>query len=73
MMETPIDAEPLESLHMPKVMLYCTKDISLPKEVYVGMFVALGSDQIIEVECDHEGLFTNPEEFTKGLIKCLEI
>ncbi len=73
MMETPIDAEPLESLHMPKVMLYCTKDISLPKEVYVGMFVALGSLQIVEVECDHEGLFTNPKEFTKGLIKCIEL
>ncbi|MDP3387186.1 MAG: alpha/beta hydrolase [Eubacteriales bacterium] len=73
LMETPINAKPLESLNMPKVLLYCTKDISLPKEVYVGMFVALGSDQIVEVECDHEGLFTNPEAFTKGLIKCIEI
>lgn len=72
-METPINARDFEALDIPKVLLYCTQDVSVPPGAFVEMFKALGDYPIVEVECDHEGLFTNPELYTKGLLECIEI
>ncbi|SCZ05988.1 alpha/beta fold hydrolase [Alkaliphilus peptidifermentans] len=72
-METPINAMDFEALDIPKVLLYCTKDVSVPPGAFVGMFKSLGEYPIIEVDCDHEGLFTDPDVFSKGLLECLKI
>ncbi|SET33861.1 Pimeloyl-ACP methyl ester carboxylesterase [Natronincola peptidivorans] len=72
-METPIDAKDFQALDIPKVLLYCTKDVSVPPGAFVGMFKSLGDYPIVEVDCDHEGLFTAPEVYTKGLIECIKI
>ncbi|MDD2574385.1 MAG: alpha/beta hydrolase [Bacillota bacterium] len=72
-METPINARDFEALDIPKVLLYCTKDVSVPPGAFVGMFKALGDNPILEVECDHEGLFTNPGVYTKGLLECIKM
>jgi hypothetical protein len=52
---------------------YCNKDVSVPPGAFVDMFKSLGDNPVVEVNCDHEGLFTNPEEYTKGLLKCIRI
>jgi len=72
-METKINAKEFASLDIPKVMLNCTKDVSAAPGAYVEMFKVLGDNPVVDVECDHEGLFTNPEVYAEGLIKCLEI
>lgn len=72
-METPINARDFEVLDIPKVLLYCTQDVSVPPGAFVGMFRALGDNPIVQVECDHEGLFTNPEIYTKGLLECIRM
>lgn len=72
-METPINANAFASLNIPLVMLNCTKDVSVPPNAFFGMFKSLGDNPVIDVECDHEGLFTNPEIYAKGLLKCIQI
>lgn len=72
-METPVEAKAFQELSIPLVLLYCTKDMSVPPGAFLGMFKSLGDYPVIEVECDHEGLFTNPEAYTKGLVKCIEM
>lgn len=72
-METPINADDFAALDIPKVLLYCNKDVSVPPGAFVGMFKSLGDNPIVEVDCDHEGLFTNPEVYTQGLIECIRI
>lgn len=72
-METPVDAKAFQELSIPLVLLYCTKDMSVPPGAFLGMFKSLGDYPVVEVECDHEGLFTNPEAYAKGLVKCIEM
>lgn len=72
-METKINAEDFASLNIPKVLLYCTKDVSVAPGAFLNMFKALGDYPVVEVDCDHEGLFTNPEVFTQGLLECIKI
>lgn len=72
-METKINANDFNALNIPKVLLHCTKDVSLPPGTYMNMFKALGNNPIVEIDCDHEGLFTNPKVFAEGLIRCIEM
>lgn len=72
-METPVDAKAFSDLSIPLVLLYCTKDVSVPPGAFLGMFKALGDNPVVEVDCDHEGLFTDPEAYTAGLVKCIEM
>ncbi len=72
-METPVNAKDFEASDIPKVLLYCTKDISVPPGAFLGMFKSLGDYPVVEVPCDHEGLFTDPEVYTKGLLECIHL
>jgi pimeloyl-ACP methyl ester carboxylesterase len=72
-MEKVIDAKAFAKLTIPMVLLYNTKDVSVAPGAFLGMFKAWGDNPIVEVECDHEGLFTAPEAYTKGLIKAINI
>jgi pimeloyl-ACP methyl ester carboxylesterase len=72
-METKINAIDFSQLDIPQVLLYCTKDKSVEPGAFLHMFKATGHDTVVEVECDHEGLFTNPKVYTEGLIKCIEL
>jgi pimeloyl-ACP methyl ester carboxylesterase len=72
-METPVDARGFEKLDIPMVLLYCTRDVSVPPNAFLQMFKSLGDHPVVEVECDHEGLFTNPEAYTKGLLECIRL
>lgn len=72
-METSIDAKAFYKLTLPMALLYNTKDMSVAPGAYLEMFKALGDHPVIEVECDHEGLFTDPETYTNGLIEAINI
>lgn len=72
-METKINANDFSQLNIPLVLLYCTKDKSVAPGAFLGMFKSQGDNPVVEVDCDHEGLFTNPKVYTEGLIKCIEI
>lgn len=72
-METAVDAKDFMELEIPLVLLYCNKDVSVPSGAFVDMFRSLGDNPVVEVSCDHEGLFTNPEVYTEGLLKCIRM
>ncbi len=73
MMETKVDAESFAKIDIPKVLLHCADDVSLPPNTYVNMFKALGDYPVIDIPCDHEGLFTDSKVYAEGLIECIEI
>lgn len=72
-METPVQAKDFAEMKVPMVLLYCTKDVSVAPGAFLGMFKAWGDNPVVEVECDHEGLFTAPEVYTEGLIKAINL
>jgi len=71
--EEPIKACAFANLNIPLVLLHNKKDISLPQNSYINMFKVLGDNPIIEIDCDHEGLFTNSIIYTEGLLKCINL
>lgn len=71
--EEPIKASAFAKLSIPLVLLHNKKDTSLPPGAYIGMYKSLGDNPVIEIDCDHEGLFTNPNLFTEGLLRCIEL
>lgn len=71
-METEINATNFNQLNIPQVLLYCTLDKSVEPGAFLNMFKAQGYDTVVEIECDHEGLFTDPKVYTDGLIRCIE-
>lgn len=72
-MEEKVNAIDFSQLNIPQVLLYCTKDKSVEPGAFLNMFKAQGPNPVVEVDCDHEGLFTNPKVYTEGLIKCIEL
>lgn len=72
-MEEPVASKDFFEMDVPMVMLYNTKDKSVAPGAFLQMFQALGDKPVVEVECDHEGLFTAPEVYTEGLIKALKL
>lgn len=71
-METKINATDFNQLNIPQVLLYCTLDKSVEPGAFLNMFKAQGDNPVVEIECDHEGLFTDPKVYTDGLIRCIE-
>jgi pimeloyl-ACP methyl ester carboxylesterase len=68
---TPVSTQDFEKLTVPKSVVFCKDDASLPPGAYLGMAQGLGDYQLIEVAGSHEALFTNPGVVTEGLIKTL--
>jgi hypothetical protein len=57
---------------IPKTVLFCKDDASLPPGAYLGMAQELGDHNIIEVASSHEALFANPGVVSQGLIQALK-
>jgi hypothetical protein len=53
-------AEAFNKLAIPKSVVFCKGDVSLPPGAYLGMAKGLGEFDLIEVDGSHETLFTNP-------------
>ena len=69
---TPVSTAEFEKLTIPKTVVFCKDDASLPPGAYLGMAQGLGDFQLIEVAGSHESLFTNPGVVAEGLIKALQ-
>lgn len=69
---TAVNTEDFEKLTIPKSVVFCKDDASLPPGAYLEMAKGLGEYELIEVEGSHETLFTNPEVVARGLIKAVE-
>ncbi len=58
-----------EALSLPKTVLFCKDDASLPPGVYLDMAQALGEFRLIELAGGHETMITRPEVVATGLLK----
>lgn len=68
---TPVQTQDFENLSVPKSVVFCKDDASLPPGAYLGMAQALGDYKLIEVKGSHEALFTNPAVVAEGLLQAL--
>ena len=68
---TPVGTGDFDVLTVPKTVLFCKDDASLPPGAYLGMAQGLGEHDVIELEGGHETLFTHPEVLAEALIKAL--
>jgi len=68
---TPVDTREFQSLSVPKAVVFCKEDASLPPGAYLGMAQSLGEHRLVEVEGSHEALFTNPEVVAQGILQAI--
>ncbi len=68
---TPVSTKEFESLDVPRAVVFCKSDASLPPGAYLGMAQGLGKHRLVEIEGSHEALFTNPSAVANGLLKTL--
>jgi len=69
---TPVDTHNFEKLTIPKSVVFCKADASLPPGAYLNMAQVLGEHKLIEVEGGHETLFTNPGVVAEALQQALK-
>jgi pimeloyl-ACP methyl ester carboxylesterase len=68
---TPVHTKDFENLKVPKAVVFCKDDASLPPGAYLAMAKSLGKYRLVEIEGSHEALFTNPSIVANGLLKAL--
>ncbi len=68
---TPVSTQEFENLTIPRAVVFCKDDASLPPGAYLEMAQGLGDYKCIEVAGSHEALFTNPGVVAEGLIEAL--
>jgi len=68
---TPVTTTDFENLNIPKAVVFCRNDASLPPGAYSAMSKGLGPHNFIEIDGGHEALFTNPSVVAGGLLKAL--
>lgn len=69
---TPVESEAFDKLTIPRSVVFCKGDVSLPPGAYLGMAQGLGEFNLIEVEGSHEAFFTNPAEVAEGFQQALK-
>lgn len=69
---TPVHTADFDKLNIPKSVVFCKGDISLPPGAYLGMAQGLGEYNLIEIEGGHETLFTNPRIIAESLLRAVE-
>jgi pimeloyl-ACP methyl ester carboxylesterase len=68
---TPVSTVEFKKLTIPKSVVFCKDDASLPPGAYLGMAHELGNYNLVEIAGSHEALFTNPSVVAQGLIQAL--
>lgn len=68
---TPVNTAEFEKLTIPKTVLFCNDDASLPPGAYLGMAQGLGDFKLVEVSGSHESIFTNPAVVAEGLMRAV--
>ncbi len=66
---TKVDSTAFDGLNIPRTVVFCRDDQSLPPGAYLGMAQALGDFQLIELDGGHETLFIDPEKVAQALIQ----
>ncbi len=69
---TPVNTGDFNSLKIPRTVLFCRDDASLPPGAYLGMAQGLGQHDLIEMAGGHETLFSRPAVVAEGLIRALK-
>jgi pimeloyl-ACP methyl ester carboxylesterase len=69
---TPVSTADFDKLQIPKTVVFCKDDVSLPPGAYLGMAKGLGDFSLIEVSGSHEALFTKPGIVAQGLLQALK-
>jgi hypothetical protein len=67
-----VATEVFDELSIPKSVVFCKGDVSLPPGAYLGMAQGLGEFNLSEVEGCHEALFTNPSAVAEGFLQALK-
>ena len=68
---TPVDTGAFDKLTIPKTVVFCKSDVSLPPGGDLGMAQGLGEYNLIEVDGGHETFFTNPALVAKAFLQAL--
>jgi len=68
---TAVNTADFNKLTIPKTVLFCKEDASLPPGAFIGMAQGLGDFKLVEVSGSHESLFTNPSVVAGGLISAV--
>jgi pimeloyl-ACP methyl ester carboxylesterase len=66
---TKVSAEAFNRLTIPRTVLFCKDDASLPPGAFLGMAQNLGKFDLVEIPGGHETLFTKPEVVAQELIR----
>ena len=66
---TKVNTAAFNRLTLPRAVVFCRGDASLPPGAFLGMAQSLGKFDLIEIEGGHEALFTQPEVVARGLIQ----
>ncbi len=69
---TPVDTHNFDKLTIPKSVVFCKADASLPPGAYLNMAQVLGEHKLFEVEGGHETFFTNPGVVAEALQQALK-
>jgi pimeloyl-ACP methyl ester carboxylesterase len=69
---TPVDTQDFQRLSIPKAVVFCKEDASLPPGAYLSMAQGLGEHKLIEVDGSHEALYTNPGVVAQGILQAIE-
>jgi pimeloyl-ACP methyl ester carboxylesterase len=68
---TPVSTGDFMKLKIPRSVVFCKNDASLPPGAYLGMAQGLGSFNLVEVDGGHEALFTEPAVVANGLLEAV--
>jgi len=69
---TPVSTEAFQALSVPRSVLFCRDDASLPPGAYLGMARGLGDYDLVEIAGGHETLFTNPTAIAEALPRAMK-
>lgn len=65
---TKVSTAAFSQLSLPRAVVFCQDDVSLPPGAYLGMAQALGQYDLIQIAGSHEALFTRPAAVAEALL-----
>lgn len=65
---TPMDLAGFDPGRFALSLVHCTKDRSLPPGAYADMAAGIGCTSRVDLDLDHEGLFTHPGQVGEGIL-----
>lgn len=66
---TPVNVEAFNELDVPKSVVYCKDDTSLPPGTFLRMAEGLGRYDVFEIDGGHETLVTHPARVADALVR----